>query len=267
MNLAIIGLGNMGEAVLDGILNNEILEITQITAADKKFSELTFELPDKYQDLKITADNKEAAAEADYIILAVKPEIIKFVLEDIKNLIESKVVISIAAGIKTETLENYLGSKAKIVRVMPNTPALVAEAVSALYFSESVQAEDIALVEKIFNSMGKTVRISEDKMDAVTGLSGSGPAYAYLFIEALADAGVLNGLTRDSSIKLAAQTLKGAAEMVLKTGKHPAELKDMVTSPGGTTIAALAVLEENKFRSAVIKAVTKAVECSEELGK
>lgn len=267
MNLAIIGLGKMGEAILDSILNNKILEADQIIAADKKFSEANFELPAKYKNLKITADNKKAVLEADYIILAVKPQIIKFVLDDLKNLIASKVVISIAAGIKTKTLEKYLGLKTKIVRAMPNTPALVAEAVTALYFSDSVQADEIALVEKIFKSMGKIVRIPENKMDAVTGLSGSGPAYAYLFIEALADAGVLNGLARDSSIKLAAQTLKGAAEMVLQTAKHPAELKDSVTSPGGTTIAALAVLEENNFRSALIKAVTKSVQCSQELGK
>lgn len=267
MNLTIIGLGNMGKAILDGILNENVLTLSQITAADKKFADPDFKLADKYRDLTITADNKKAAAEADYIILAVKPQIIRNVLENLKNIVDSKVIISIAAGVKIELLEKYFGSNSKIVRVMPNTSALVSEAVSAVTFSKSVTAAELAFVEKIFNSLGKTIRVKEAELNAVTGLSGSGPAYAYLFVEALADAGVLKGLSRDKSLKLAAQTLKGAAEMVLRTGKHPAELKDMVASPGGTTIAGLAVLEANSFRSDVIKAVAAAVERSEELSK
>lgn len=266
MKLAIIGLGNMGRAILDGILTENILDINQIIAADKKFANQDFKLADRFKDLKITVDNKEAAR-ADYIILAVKPQIAKKVLKEIKNEAKKKVIISIAAGIKTEVLEQYFGFKAKIVRAMPNTPALVGEAMSALYFSPHLEAEEIALVEKIFDSFGKTVRVAEKEMDAVTGLSGSGPAYVYLFIEALADAGVLKGLSRENSLKLAAQTLKGGAEMVLKTQKGPAQLKNMVCSPAGTTIEGVAVLEENNFRSAVIKAVSRAVERSEELGK
>jgi len=267
MKLAIIGLGNMGQAILSGILKHNIIKAENITAADKKFADPDFELEDQFSEITITADNQKAAQKADYIILAVKPQIIKFVLEDIKNDADSKIIISIAAGVKTGLLAQYFGSNAKIIRIMPNTPALVAEGMSALYYSPEVEADEKAFVEKIFKSLGKTAEVKEDEMDAVTGLSGSGPAFVYLFIEALADAGVLKGLNRQTALELAAQTVKGGAEMVLRSGKHPAELKDMVASPAGTTIAGIAELEDNAFRSTVIKAVKAAVERSKELGK
>jgi pyrroline-5-carboxylate reductase len=267
MKLAIIGLGNMGEAILSGILNQDLVEPQNITAADKKFAEPDFELEAEFSEITITSDNQAAAAEADYVILAVKPQIINLVLEDIKEKAASKVIISIAAGVKTELLKEYFGSEAKIIRVMPNTPALVAEGMSALYYTPTVEADERAFVDKIFNSLGKTVEVKETEMDAVTGLSGSGPAFVYLFIEALADAGVLKGLDRQTALALAAQTVKGGAEMVLSSEKHPAELKDMVCSPAGTTIAGVAELEKNAFRSSVIKAVKAAAERSEELGK
>ncbi|MFN2340324.1 MAG: pyrroline-5-carboxylate reductase [Halanaerobium sp.] len=267
MKLAIIGLGNMGQAILSGILNQNIIKAENIIAADKKFSEPDFKLEDQFSEITITADNQKAAREADYIILAVKPQIIKFVLEDIKKDADSKIVISIAAGVKTELLSQYFGSSAKIVRVMPNTPALVAEGMSALYYSREVEADEKAFVEKIFKALGETAEVKEEEMDAVTGLSGSGPAYVYLFIEALADAGVLKGLDRQTALKLAAQTVKGGAEMALSSGQHPAQLKDMVCSPAGTTIAGVAELEANSFRSTIIKAVKIAAERSEELGK
>jgi pyrroline-5-carboxylate reductase len=267
MKLAIIGLGNMGQAILGGILKSNILDADQIIAADKKFADSNFKLEDQFSEITITADNQKAVQEADYIILAVKPQIIKFVLEDIKKDAASKVIISIAAGIKTEMLAQYFGFKAKIIRVMPNTPALVAEGMSALYYSQSVEVDEKALVEKIFKALGETAEVKEDEMDAVTGLSGSGPAFVYVFIEALADAGVLKGLDRKTALKLAAQTVKGGAEMVLNSGTHPAVLKDMVCSPAGTTIAGVAELENNAFRSALIKAVQKSAERSEELGR
>ncbi|PXV68297.1 pyrroline-5-carboxylate reductase [Halanaerobium congolense] len=267
MKLAIIGLGNMGQAILSGVLKAEIIKAKDIIAADKKFAESNFKASDEFSEIIVTADNKRAVREADYVILAVKPQIIKFVLEDIKDFAESKVIISIAAGINTRVLSQYFTADAKIIRVMPNTPALVAEGMSALYYSSSVEADEKAFVEKIFNSFGKTTEVEENDMDAVTGLSGSGPAFVYIFIEALADAGVLRGLTRETALKLAAQTVKGGAEMVLSSGKHPAELKDMVTSPAGTTITGVAELEKSAFRSAVISAVEKAAERSEELGE
>jgi pyrroline-5-carboxylate reductase len=267
MKLAIIGLGNMGQAILSGILKCNILEADQIIAADKNFTDSNFKLENQFSKITITDNNQKAAREADYIILAVKPQIIKFVLEDIKNDAAAKAIISIAAGVNTNMLTQYFGSNAKIIRVMPNTPVLAAEGMSALYYSPTVEADEKAFVEKIFNSLGKTVEVEESDMDAVTGLSGSGPAFVYIFIEALADAGVLKGLDRKTALKLAAQTVKGGAEMVLSSGNHPAELKDRVTSPAGTTIAGVAELEKNAFRSTVIKAVQKAAERSEELGK
>lgn len=267
MKLAIIGLGNMGRAILSGILKQDIIKTENIIAADKKFADSDFKLEEDYSEITITADNQKAARKADYIILAVKPQIIKIVLEDIKNDAAGKVIISIAAGVKTELLSKYFGSNAKIVRVMPNTPALVTEGMSALYYSPKMEADEKAFIEKIFKSLGETAEVKEENMDAVTGLSGSGPAFVYLFIEALAEAGVLKGLDRQTALKLAAQTVKGGAEMTLSSGKHPAELKDMVCSPAGTTITGVAVLEDNAFRSAVIKAVRAAAERSEELGK
>lgn len=267
MRLAIIGLGNMGQAILSGLLKSEILNAENITAADKKFADSNFKLKDDFSNIKVTADNQKAVREADYIILAVKPQIIESVLEDIKETAASKVIISIAAGVKTDFISKYFSEKAKIIRVMPNTPALVAEGMSALYYSPAVEADERAFVEKIFNSLGKTTKVKESDMDAVTGISGSGPAFVYMFIEAMADAGVLNGLDRSTSLTLAAQTVKGGAEMVLSSGDHPAELKDMVCSPAGTTIAGVAELEKNAFRSSVITAVKKAAARSKELGK
>jgi len=267
MKLAIIGLGNMGQAILSGIINKEIIKSQNIIAADKKFADSDYELSDEFSEINITADNEQAAREADYIILAVKPQIIEYVLEDIKNNAVSKIIISIAAGVKTKLISQYFGTNAKIVRVMPNTPALVAEGMSALYYSPKVEADEKAFVEKIFRALGEVVEVKEEEMDAVTGLSGSGPAFVYLFIEALADAGVLKGLSRQTALKLAAQTVKGGAEMVLSSGKHPAQLKDMVASPAGTTITGITELEKNSFRSSVIRAVQAAAERSEELGK
>ena len=267
MKLAIIGLGNMGRAILDGILNNNILKAEEIIAADKKFEDAAAREENKYENLNFTSDNLEAVKKAEYIILAVKPQIIKNVLDEIKDNIENKVLISIAAGIKTGLLSEFIGENSKLVRVMPNTPALVGSGMSAIYYTKAVEADEMAFIEKIFNSFGEVTEVEEKDMDAVTALSGSGPAFVYLFIEALSDAGVLKGLDRKTALKLAAQTVKGGAEMVLDGGQHPAQLKDMVTSPAGTTIAGVAVLEENAFRSAVIKAVSKAAERSEELGK
>jgi pyrroline-5-carboxylate reductase len=266
MDLAIIGLGNMGQAILDGILKNDLIDQKNITAADKKFSYQSFKEMNKYPDLNFTSDNREAVNESDLVILAVKPQVIDFVLRDIKGAAADKNIISIAAGITVEHIQDILGSKSKITRIMPNTPALVAEGMSALTFPENISEEEKEIIMKIFSALGKVVEVEEKDMDAVTALSGSGPAFVYIFIEALADAGVLKGLNRDTALKLAAQTVKGGAEMVLETNRHPAELKDMVTSPAGTTINGVAALENNNFRSAVIKAVSTAAERSEELG-
>jgi len=271
MELSIIGLGNMGQAILKGILNNEIIKSENITAADKKFisaeSADKISMQDGYQDLNFTADNREAVKNSNYIILAVKPQVIDFVLDEIKDFTADKNIISIAAGISRKHIENYLGKKTKITRIMPNTPALVSEGMSALSFSANIEEKEKVFIMEIFNSFGKTVEVKEEDMDAVTAVSGSGPAFVYLFIEALSDAGVLKGLDRSTALKLAAQTVKGAAEMVLETDKHPGELKDMVTSPAGTTIAGTSSLENDGFRAAVINAASAAADRSEELGE
>lgn len=267
MELAIIGLGNMGQAILDGILENNLINAEDIIAADKKFSYESFKEKNKYPELNFTSDNVEAVSKCDLVILAVKPQIIDFVLSDIKQAAADKNIISIAAGITTSHIKDILGSSSKITRIMPNTPALVSEGMSAVSFAENIDKKEKEIVLDIFSALGKVVEVEEKDMDAVTALSGSGPAFVYIFIEALSDAGVLKGLDRETSLKLAAQTVKGGAEMILKTDKHPAELKDMVTSPAGTTINGVAALENNKFRSAVIQAVSAAAERSEELGE
>ena len=187
-------------------------------------------------------------------------------LRGIRDGTKGKVVISIVAGLPLATLQDAAGSKVRIVRVMPNTPALIHKGAAAYALGKTATADDAALTEKLFGAVGQIVKVKEELLDVVTGLSGSGPAYVYLVVEAMADAGVLMGLPRDLSLKLAAQTVAGAAEMVLETGRHPAMLRDEVTSPGGTTIAGIEALEGGAVRSAFLSAVRAATERARELG-
>jgi pyrroline-5-carboxylate reductase len=187
-------------------------------------------------------------------------------LQEIREEAKDKLVISIVAGVKLSALREVAGMGVRIVRVMPNTPALIHRGAAAYSTGPDVTAEDANVVEKIFSAVGKVFRVKEELLDVVTGLSGSGPAYIYIVIEALADAGVLMGLPRDLALQLAAQTVAGAAEMVLQSGLHPAQLKDMVTSPGGTTIAGIEALEASGIRAAFLSAVRAATERSIELG-
>ncbi len=266
MKLAVIGLGNMGTAILKGIREAGIFKAENITACDKKFSDPDNRPDEDFGQVSFTDDNRIGVKEADVVLLSVKPQIIEHVLEEISDLSSGKLFISIAAGIKIDYFKQKLGNNAKIIRVMPNTPALINSGAAALSPDGSINSEELKIAEKIFSAVGETAVIEEEYMDAVTGLSGSGPAFIYILIEAMSDAGVLNGLTRETALKLAAQTVKGSAEMVLKTGRHPAELKDMVASPAGTTIAGLSVLEDRAFRASIIEAVNRAAERSEELG-
>jgi pyrroline-5-carboxylate reductase len=213
------------------------------------------------------AGNADVVAKADVILLCVKPGDAIDALESSRDSLAGKLVVSILAGVTLAKLQKAAGDKARIVRVMPNTPALVHKGAAAYAAGHSATADDAAIVEKIFSSAGIIFRVKEDLLDVVTGLSGSGPAYVYVVIDALADAGVLMGLPRDLSLRLAAQTVLGAAEMVLVTGLHPAQLKDQVTSPGGTTIAGLEALEGAGIRAAFLSAVRAATERSRELGK
>jgi pyrroline-5-carboxylate reductase len=216
--------------------------------------------------LKVSQDNEKAVKGADIIILAVKPQNMAITLKEISLAIDkSKIVISIAAGITTKFIEGSLTKGVRVVRVMPNTPALVGEGAAAVAKGSCAKADDVKLTRAIFDAVGISVEIEEKLMDAVTGLSGSGPAYCFLIIEALIDAGEQMGLPRDLAAKLAMQTMLGAARLCLKSDKQPAQLREMVTSPGGTTVAGLKALEEGKIRTTIISAVEAATKRSKEL--
>jgi pyrroline-5-carboxylate reductase len=263
--IAIIGGGKMGGVIINGIITRQLAPAVNVIVADK-VRECLQKLKDAY-GVATTADNKKAAQAAAVVILAVKPQDMGNVLQELSPVIDNKkVVISIAAGISTGFIEGYLKEGVRVIRVMPNTPALIGEGAAALTRGKNASEKDLELAELIFKALGITVVVKEELMDTVTGLSGSGPAYGFLIIEALTDAGVLMGLSRDVSLKLAAQTMLGAAKLCLQSGKHPAELKDMVTSPGGTTIAALKVLEDGKIRAILMAAVEAATLRSRELG-
>jgi pyrroline-5-carboxylate reductase len=266
VRFAFIGGGNMAEALIKGLLSGLGVKPQHIIATDV--------LPERRSYMQATygitasAENKHAVQESEVIVLAVKPQIMPSILEEIAPVVNSeKVVISIAAGITLQTLQRALGDSRRVVRVMPNTPALVLAGAAGISPGKAATAQDIALVERIFNAVGRAVVVSDELMDAVTGLSGSGPAFIFALIEGLSDGGVLMGLARPTATMLAAQTVLGAAQMVLETGKHPGELKDMVTSPAGTTIAGMQALESGGLRGLMIEAVRRATERSAALGR
>ena len=263
---AFIGGGNMAEALLKGLIQGLAIDPEQIIATDVLSARRTY-LMQAY-GIHTSADNLQAVRDSNVIILAVKPQTIPSVLKAIApEVTHEKLVISIAAGVTLHTLQRALGMHTRVVRVMPNTPALVLAGAAGIAPGAAATAEDVALVERIFNAVGRAVVVSEELMDAVTGLSGSGPAFVFAFIEALADGGVLAGLSRQVATILAAQTVLGAAKMILETGKHPGELKDMVASPAGTTITGLHTLERGGFRGLAMEAVRCATERSVVLGR
>ena len=274
--IACIGGGNMGSALMKGAANLIGGANIGIAATDKPKARALA----KALGAALYASNTEAVKKADYVFLAVKPQALAAVLEEISpalrgRLAEKKapVLVSMAAGWSIAKIQALLGggngkpaAKAPVVRIMPNTPALISRGVIVMTVSPELPADKAAELEKILGAAGIVDRLEEKYMDAVTGLSGSGPAFVYLFIEALADGGVRAGLPRDKALRYAAQTVLGAAAMVKETGKHPGELKDMVTSPGGTTIAGVAALENGAFRGTVMNAVEAAWRRSQELG-
>ena len=267
MKIGIIGIGNMGSAIIGGMLQAEIARPEDITAADKALANL--ERAQRELGIHTTADNREAAA-ADVLFLAVKPNVLYSVIEEIRDYVAGNtLVISIAAGRTIGQIEAAFGKSVKLIRVMPNTPALVGEGMSALSLNAEMEKpenrEDVELALRIFNSFGKAELVPESMMDAVVGVSGSAPAYVFLFLEAMADAAVQAGMPRAQAYTFAGQAVLGSAKMLLETGKHPGELKDMVCSPGGTTIDAVAVLEERGLRGAVMEAVRACVEKSKML--
>lgn len=264
--IGFIGAGNMGKAMIGGILSSELASADQIIAS--AHTQATLDSISDLYGIRTTHDNIETAEKSDILILAVKPYLYASVIDEIRDVVdEHKIIISIAAGVSHAKLDDYFGRPVKIVRAMPNTPAMVSEAMSALTPNEHVTAEEMASVTAIFESFGKAETVPESLMDAVTGVSGSSPAYVYMFIEAMADAAVADGMPRAQAYKFAAQSVLGAAKMVLATGRHPGELKDAVCSPGGTTIAAVAALEQTGFRNSVITAQRACVEKSIEMGK
>jgi pyrroline-5-carboxylate reductase len=264
--LAVIGVGAMGSALVRGLIQSGKVKPEQIVAADIDPSKLA-----GIQTLGIptTDDNKSAVQQSEIVLLCVKPQVMDDVLADIAPVTDPKkhCVISIAAGVPIARIEASLPQGTPVIRVMPNTPAQVLAGASAIALGTNAHENHRKIAHEIFSAVGLVVDVPEKLMDAVTALSGSGPAYVFVFAEALADAGVNLGLPRDVALKLAAQTLLGAAKMLLETGKHPAELKDMVTSPGGTTIAALSVLERQAFRGAIIEAISAAHQRAKELAK
>lgn len=256
----------MGQAMMGGIVKAKIVSSENIMVADLNGKSLS-EAAEKY-GVKTTTDNNEVAKNSDILVLSVKPNLYPVVIKGIKDDIKQDVVIvTIAAGKSIESTEEAFGRKLKVVRVMPNTPALVGEGMAALCPNEAVTKEETEEIVKIFNSFGESEIVSEKLMDVVTSVSGSSPAYVYMFIEAMADAAVLDGMPRSQAYKFAAQAVLGSAKMVLETGMHPGALKDMVCSPGGTTIEAVATLEEKGFRDAVISAMRSCTKKSKEMSK
>ena len=268
--LGFIGGGNMAEAMIKGLLSASFIEAKNIFVSEP--SEAKRDTLHAEYKIKVSADNRELVKKCDILILAVKPQIFQEVLVDICSLVDSdKLVISIAAGVPISIIDDALrGDKNKkfsIVRTMPNTPALVQEGVTANASGKHVNKTDVKIAHRIFEAVGRTVDVEEDQLDAVTGLSGSGPAYIFMLIEALSDAGVKMGLSREVSTTLTIQTVLGSAKLARESGKHPGELKDMVTSPGGTTISGLHALEEGSLRTTLMNAVEDATLRSRELGQ
>lgn len=244
--IGMIGCGNMGGAMLGGIIKSNIVSQNQIYVADLNEKALK-ETNEKY-GVNTTTDNIELAKVSDIIILALKPDLYPIVINQIKNHVKDNViVVTIAAGKDIKGTTEMFGKDIKVVRVMPNTPALVGEGMSALCPNHMITDEDLKDITSIFESFGKSEIVKESLMDVVTSVSGSSPAYVFMFIEAMADAAVLDGMPRNQAYKFASQSVLGAAKMVLETGIHPGQLKDMVCSPGGTTIEAVSVLEEKEI--------------------
>ena len=266
LRIGFLGAGKMASALAKGIVKaglarpEDLIGSDVIEAARASFA--------KEVGCKITASNVEVAEFANVLVVAVKPDQVEALLRELAGRItEEHLVVSIAAGVPLAKLSGAVQQGMRVVRVMPNTPALVGASASAFAVGGSASSEDAAIVQRIFSAVGVAYQVKESLLDAVTGLSGSGPAYGYAIIEALSDGGVAAGLPRDVATKLAAQTMLGAAKMVLETGQHPGALKDMVTSPGGTTIEGLHEVEKGRLRGTLMNAVRAAADKAKKLGQ
>jgi pyrroline-5-carboxylate reductase len=252
--IGFIGCGNMAQAMIGGILKNALVPTNQMIVSNRSLGKL--ENFQKDFPIRITTHNREVAKAADILFLAVKPNVYPQVISEIKDDIKDNVlIINIAAGVTLQQTEALFGKTIKVIKAMPNTPSLVGEGMAGLCSNNEVNSDEREVILQIFQSFGRAQFVDESLMDAVTAVSGSAPAYVYLFIEAMADAAVKEGMPRAQAYQFAAQTVRGAAQMVLETGKHPGELKDQVCSPGGTTIEAVTTLEKTGFRQSVIAAM------------
>ncbi|MGG7148905.1 pyrroline-5-carboxylate reductase [Clostridium butyricum] len=259
-----IGCGNMGSSMVGGLIKSGFLKSEEIIVSTKTEAS-SKKLRDEFK-VATTLDSKTVAKESQTIILAVKPNMYKSVVEEIKSeLTEDKLIITIAAGISIENMEEWLGDDLKIIRTMPNTPALVGQAMSAVCPNKNVSEEELKYCINIFESFGECEVLEEKYFDGFIAVAGSSPAYVFMFIEAMADGAVKLGIPRAKAYKMAAQSVLGSAKMVLETGKHPGELKDMVCSPAGTTIDAVVELEKLGFRNSVIQAMDKCAEKSKNM--
>ncbi len=264
MKIGFIGTGNMGSGIIKGIINSKFILKENINVFDVDKEKVDC-LTKKYGITYLNSELK-IVENSNIVILAIKPSIYKSVLEKIKNSIDKNtIILTIGAGISVDFVQNIIGEDKKVVRTMPNTPAQVLEGMTAVCFNKNIDESEKEIVFKLLNSFGKSEEIEEKLMHAYTGISGSLPAYVYIFMEALADGGVLEGMPRDKAYKIIAQTVKGSAEMLLETGNHPGELKDSVTSPSGTTIEAVKVLENGNFRGTIIDAVVACTKKSKEM--
>ena len=258
--LGFIGAGNMAQAILTGVLNAGLFTPNDIWMSDVDTEKLA-----ALEGICTTTNNHDVIKNCDAVIWAVKPNVLKALMKTEKH--AGKLMISIAAGVTLSAMQEAFGENAKIIRVMPNTGALVGASMSALCAGEGVAQDDLTSALAIFDAVGKTVVLPEKLFSAVTAVSGSSPAYVYMMIEAMADAGVSLGLTRDAAYMLSAQAVLGSAQMVLSTGRHPGELKDMVCSPGGTTIDAVASLENDGFRAALINAMQACAKKADDMAR
>lgn len=265
MKLGLIGAGNMASAILGGILKTNEVPKENIWMSDRDTDKLREK---EALGIHVTQDNRLLLKECDVCIFAVKPQVLPAVLGEVAELpLHGKLLVSIAAGIRISSIKEMIGQPVKLIRVMPNTPLLVGEGMSVLSPDEGVTQEETLMVQKLFAASGRVSVLPERLLDAVTAASGSSPAYVFMMIEAMADAAVKGGIARSEAIPLCAQAVLGSAKMVLETKLHPAVLKDMVCSPGGTTIEAVSRLEEHGFRSAVMDAMEACEEKSRELGR
>lgn len=264
--VGLLGAGNMGEALIQGLIQGQVVARSNLRASDPREDRLA--MLRTSHGIETTADNAALVTWSDVVVLAVKPQVVPQVLGQVGRLLGlEKLLVSIAAGVPISRLAEHVPVNTRIVRAMPNTPAIVLAGATALASGPHATADDVSTARSLFEAVGRCAVLDEGLIDAATGLSGSGPAYVMLILEALADGGVWMGLPREVAVTLAAQTLYGAAKLQLETKTHPGKLKDLVTSPGGTTIAGVHALEAGGLRSTIMNAVAAATRRAQELGR